>query len=382
MKKPPTATTRRLRRAIFRSLRQQGYKIEDGLIRSPDLGDKGQVRDLHRMVAKKVIDLAEPAIGKYEPRIIKFIANGNEVEPERIKPRLELVESDTWNSLIFRHACLHWSIPVSKGYGRRIRFLVIDENNGKLIGIIGLGDPVFSLRDRDNWIGWNYEAKKRNLYHVMDAYVLGAVPPYSQLLCGKLVAMLALSNEVRSVFKEKYFNNRSLISKAKRPPYLGLLTTSSALGRSSVYNRIRVNGYSYWKSVGNTQGSGELHFSNGVYEDIYEFVSRYSEPTAKRIEWGTGFRNKREVVRRTLQLLGLPRDLIYHGIRREIFVAPLGMNSAKFLRGEITRPKCFDWPADTLSEMFKNRWLLSRAERCPAYREFQREQYLVWPPLD
>lgn len=77
----------------------------------------------------------------------------------------------------------------------------------------------------------------------MDAYVLGAVPPYSYLLCGKLIAMLALSNEVRKVFHKKYSGHTSLIKKAKRPPFLALLTTTSALGRSSIYNRIRINGF-------------------------------------------------------------------------------------------------------------------------------------------
>ena len=39
------------------------------------------------------------------------------------------------------------------------------------------------------------------LRNVMDAFVLGAVPPYRELLCGKLVAMLAASDEVRDAFR-------------------------------------------------------------------------------------------------------------------------------------------------------------------------------------
>jgi hypothetical protein len=104
-----------------------------------------------------------------------------------------LVKPKSDDELLFRYACAHWSIPVSSGYGRRLRFLVKDESNGKLIGLFGLGDPVYSMRARDEWIKWDSSAKKERLYNVMDAYVLGAVPPYASLLCGKLVAMLVLS---------------------------------------------------------------------------------------------------------------------------------------------------------------------------------------------
>jgi hypothetical protein len=37
----------------------------------------------------------------------------------------------------------------------------------------------------------------------MDAFVLGAVPPYSMLLGSKLVALLATTEEVARAFKRK-----------------------------------------------------------------------------------------------------------------------------------------------------------------------------------
>ena len=50
---------------------------------------------------------------------------------------------------LFRAATLLWSVPVSRGYGRRMRYLVMDESNNKLIGLFALGDPVFNLKSRD-----------------------------------------------------------------------------------------------------------------------------------------------------------------------------------------------------------------------------------------
>ena len=92
-------------------------------------------------------------------------------------------------------------MAVSYTHLRRLRFLVYDNSTGKLMGLFGLGDPVFSLSARDQWIGWTKEDRRKRLVHVMDAFVLGAVPPYNQLLVGKLIAMLVASNEVREAYR-------------------------------------------------------------------------------------------------------------------------------------------------------------------------------------
>jgi len=373
----PTAD--HLRTAIIHSLRRQGYRVEDGVIHLPKDKSKDDFRALNELAIQKKLEKSGPGVRSHESRLIQYIANGTEIIPQEIRPKLVLVERESEHELLFRYACLHWSIPVSAGYGRRLRFLVFDESNGKLIGLFGLGDPVYSMQARDQWIGWEKEAKANNLYHVMDAYVLGAVPPYSFLLCGKLVAMLVCSNEVRKAFRRKYIGKQSLIRQKTRPPYLVLVTTTSALGRSSIYNRININGQQYWTSLGFTQGSGEFHFSNGVYDEIRAYVEKNCEPTAKHTAWGTGFRSKREVIRKCLSQIGLSANLIYHGIRREIFAAPLGSYAIRFLKGEVKRPYFYDWPASELSKSFNERWLLGRAERKPEYRDYSREQYRLWP---
>ena len=374
-----TPSAKYLRKAIIRSLRKQGYSVRDGLIQMPDDLSKDDYRALQAMAVKKKLEKSGPGVRAYEDDLIEYIANGWEIEPRNISPKIVLVKPETEHELLFRYACLHWSIPVSSGYGRRLRFLVFDENNGKLIGLFGLGDPVYAMKARDQWIGWDNKTKAEHLYHVMDAYVLGAVPPYSFLLGGKLVAMLVCSNEVRNAFRKKYNGQKSLISKQTRPPYLALVTTTSALGRSSIYNRIRVNGHEYWTSVGFTQGSGDFHFSNGVYDNIRTYVEKRCEPTAKHAAWGNGFRNKREIIRKCLSKIGLSTNLVYHGIHREIYAAPLGRNALRYLRGEVSRPCFYDWTVTHLSHIFLERWLLPRAERRSEYIEFLREDYTLWP---
>src|SRR5437879_3458895 len=174
-----------LRGRIIRSLRAQGFRVRNGAILPPKGLSKDRIRELHETAVQHRIGRAKDGLFRKETELLQHIASGNEIAPASICPRLVEVVPDSDEELLFRYASLHWSIPVSSGYGRRLRFLVIDENNEKLIGLFGLGDPVFSLAARDKWIGWNRESCRAQLHSVMDAFVLGAVPPYSFWLCGK-----------------------------------------------------------------------------------------------------------------------------------------------------------------------------------------------------
>jgi hypothetical protein len=303
---------------------------------------------------------------------------GADVDPSRISPRLVMVQRGSEDELLFRYAGLHWSIPVSSGYGRRIRFLVVDGQNDKLIGLFGLSDPVFNLSGRDSWIGWDWKHRRKNLHHVMDAFVLGAVPPYSMLLCGKLVAMLVASNEVRALFHRKYSGRQSLISEKNLDGRLALVTTTSAFGRSSIYNRLRFQDRVIFQSAGFTRGYGEFHFSNGLYGVMSDYANRYCEATAKKEAWGDGFRNRREIVKKCLSKVGLSTEYVYHGIQREIFVVPFAKNSSEFLRGEQTKLSWFDQPAHALIEFFKERWLFHRSSWDFRYKNWHPEQWRLW----
>ena len=203
---------------------------------------KDTIKDIHRLHRKAAQERIRRALGdKKLERFLSEVANGDEVEPENIQPELVEVRSGTPSGDLFRFATLLWSIPVSQGYGRRLRYLVKDRTNGKLIGLFALGDPVFNLRTRDVWIGWNQADRRERLVNIMDAYVVGAVPPYSDLLGGKLVTSLIASKEVARAFEERYGNSPGKISKKRKGARLALVTVTSALGRSSMYNRLRLS---------------------------------------------------------------------------------------------------------------------------------------------
>ena len=367
-----------LKKLIVNSLEEQGFIIEDDQIKLPPDLDKRKIRELHKMAIQHKIDNAGIELKRKEKILIQFIASGKEINPHKIKPCLVEVSPNSLDEVLFRYASLHWSIPVSSGYGRRLRFLVMDAYHEKLIGLIGLGDPVFSLKARDEWVKWGHEEKRQRLRYVMDAFVLGAVPPYSYLLCGKLVAMIVASNEVREAFRKKYGEKRSLIQMKKHDGRLAMITTTSALGRSSIYNRLKYKDRLLFQRVGFTKGFGEFHFSNGIYQKIYEFVSQTCEPTAKNSKWGKGFRNRREIVGKCLKALGLSKDWLNHGVQREIYAIPLASNTREFLQGSEDILFEYDQSVDDLFSFFRERWLLPRAKRDKRYLDFTPETYLLW----
>ena len=368
----------KLRSKIVRSLRTQGFRFRKGILVPPEIEDKNKVRNLHREAVRLNVARSRAGLERHEDRLLSFIASGVDIVPEKIRPRLVIVQPGSEEELLFRYARLHWSIPVSAGYGRRLRFVVIDEFNNKLIGIFGLGDPIYALNPRDQWIGWDLNTRKKKLQSVMDLFVLGAVPPYSHLLCGKLVALLATSHDVQDAFHSKYVGHRSYISNSCQDGRLALLTTTSALGRSSLYSRLKYRQDIVLHSVGFTSGSGDFHFCNGFYRELRDFALMNCNATAKHTRWGRGFRNRRELVQKTLRQLGMSNNLRYHGIKREVFVAPLAVNAAAYLRGEQQQLRNYNRTVEDLFEWFRIRWLLPRAMRDDRYLTFDSEKYRLW----
>lgn len=367
-----------MRAAVVESLVEQGFSVRDGQIVAPDMSSKDALRALHRQAVEHQRERSKPGLRRHENRLLAMVADGSELQPTHIRPRLVLVLPGSEDELLFRWARLHWSIPTSAGYGRRLRFLVMDEAHDRLMGIIGLADPVFGLAARDRWVGWDSATRRERLDQVMDAFVLGAIPPYNQLLAGKLVAMLTTSAEVQAAYRQRYGGVASVINGRDRREPLAMITTASALGRSSVYNRLRMGERKVATSVGFTMGSGDFQFANGLYDHLTTYAKLHCTPTAKNSKWGTGFRNRREVVKKALQHLGLGEALLYHGVRREVFVFPVGENTAAALaHGEKLRPY-----ADTVTDIadfWKERWMIQRAIRREDYKSFRRESWRLWP---
>jgi hypothetical protein len=286
-----------------------------------------------------------------------------------------LVQDSEELAALFRLATLWWSVPVSHGYGRRFRILIFDRSNNKLLGLLGLTDPVFNLRTRDNWIGWDVRAREKRLAHVMDAFVLGSVPPYNQLLGAKFVALVAASDFIRKVVKERYSKAKSVILQREFDGRLAMVTATSALGRSSIYNRLRHGGVEVFHPVGFTEGYGHFHLANGTYEKLRQYLRACGDHEIDRYRFGSGPNYKIRVARKALEHLGLPPDLLRHGVKRAVYVAPLATNTAAFLQGEAKRLQWYNRPLSGIVSYWRERWLLPRASRDDSYQAFRCEEW-------
>lgn len=302
-------------------------------------------------------------------------ADGSDIDPERIDPVLERVRAGTWQSDLFRLASLTWSVPVSRGYGRRLRFLVWDRSNKKLIGLIALGDPVFNLRARERSVGWSGRYRASRLVNVMDAYVLGAVPPYNQLLGGKLVASLVRSKEVKGAFQRYYSNRRGLISGRRKRASLVLVTTTSALGKSAMLDRLRIGNVSYFKSVGFTNGWGHFHLPESLFTMMRQYLRAQGHPYANGHHFGDGPNWKLRAARQALNLAGVNDNVLSHGIPREVFLCWLAKNGRDVLaRKQQPRPDFGDLlSVREVAELAIRRWVVPRATRRPEYKEWSKD---------
>lgn len=344
----------------------KGYFVEGEI-------SKQRIRDLHSMHRQEVLDQNKSFIATCRPELFKNFANGWEVDPARINPELIEVKADTTESRLFRLACLLWSVPVSQGFGRRLRFLVRDRQNGCLIGLLALGDPVFNLSARDAWVGWTHNDRRQRLVHVMDAYVLGALPPYSMLIGGKLVAAMIGSDEIKAAYERKYLGLRAVISGNENRARLVLLTTTSALGRSSIYNRLAVPDGPRFMRIGITKGFGHFHLSGEIFESLRAYLEAQGHPYASGHRFGMGPNWKIRVARAALEKLGINGNTILkHGIEREVYAIPLAMNWREVLLGKHRNVRSCTMPLAEISQYCLNRWVIPRAERDERYKRFER----------
>ncbi|WP_277270633.1 Druantia anti-phage system protein DruA [Phascolarctobacterium succinatutens] len=181
--------------------------------------------------------------------------------------------------------------------------------------------------------------------NMMDIIVCGAIPPYNELLGGKLVSMLACSPTVIRDYTLRYSNQISEIAsrmKGKRVirdsrlVYLG--TTSLYAIGSSQYNRIKMPLSSgcvlEYRKMGVTEGFGTLFFSR----ETTSLFSRIMElqDGGKRINhvFGEGTSPRFRMISRGLSTIGIRADaFLRHYSPRIVYSIDLAKNTKEFLMG-------------------------------------------------
>jgi Domain of unknown function (DUF4338) len=166
-----------LKRSIRSHFTRLGFaKANDGTLVLPGVG-KEIVRQLHGGQRAERLLVSSAFIERASAIALPHFANGAEIDPTKIQLKLIRVESGTEQSELFRFATLTWSVPVSVGFGRRLRYLVWDEAHDRLVGVMALGDPVFNLSVRDNLIEWDVHDRAKRLVNILDATFLAQFLP-------------------------------------------------------------------------------------------------------------------------------------------------------------------------------------------------------------
>lgn len=235
-------------------------------------------------------------------------------------------------------------------------------------------DPVFNLSVRDNLVGWTASDRSNRLVNILDAYVLGAVPPYNMLLGGKAIACLVRSREVYDDFAYAYGSTTGIISGEEKRARLLAVTTSSSMGRSSLYNRLKLDGVQYYQSIGYTVGWGHFHITDDLFVQMRDYLRLIEHPYADCHRFGQGPNWRLRTIRAALGQLGINETVLRHGIQREVFFCPLAKNALHILASGKENPDLSDLRTVTeISDLARKRWIEPRASNRNEYKLWNRE---------
>lgn len=325
----------------------------------PKSYDKETIRTAMAVKRNEIINQNKKWIDRHLPLARANMATGLEVLYSKIDPIIEVCETKKQHNLfrIFRY---YWSSPYSDYVGRRIKLLIRDKAlpNRPIIGIAALGSPIIHIPERDEFIGWDVKTRTQNLVYTLDAYVIGAIPPYNLLLGGKLISYLLASNEVRKIYQKKYKDAVTIIEKRTASDLYGIFTTS-LYGKSAQYNRLKYKEAFLYQPIGQTKGFGTLHLSKETINEMVDFLK--SKKIVVNHSFGDGPSWVMRVINAAGELLGFDPDyLLKHSFRRNIYFVPIAKNYKDLLNGTSKKPEYFKYSKNELTKYWRERWYSKR----------------------
>ena len=217
--------------------------------------------------------------------------------------------------------------------------------------------------------------------NMMDIIVCGAIPPYNELLGGKLTSILACSPVVVGDYTRRYAGQASEIASRMKGEkvvrnsqlvYLG--TTSLYSVGSSQYNRIKVpmgeSMFIEFRRMGITEGFGTVYFSKktaSLFSKLLEV-----QDGGKRINhvFGEGTSPRFRMISRGFSSIGIRADaFLRHYSPRIVYSINLAKNTNEFLMGidntadygfDISDEQIIQQKTQALIEFWYQRWLTTR----------------------
>jgi hypothetical protein len=333
------------------SINRHGGKI---IIEPPETYDKDIIKYSMSIKRSKIIEKNKSWIDNHIDIARDNLADGQDVLKSEITPAIEICSTQKQHDL-FRLFRYYWSSPYSEYVGRRIKIIIRDYAlpTRPIIGIAALGSPIIHIPERDDYIGWNKSERTKRINYMMDAYVIGALPPYNYLLGGKLISYLLTSKEIRKIFKKKY-------QKSNYSEIAGIFTTS-LYGGSSQYNRLKIDGRKAYIPIGETKGFGTLHLTSETIGAMIDFLKENNIFVSNAFGEGPSWTMR--VIRTAGDLLGFDTDqLLMHSFKREIYFVPFAKNTKEFLIGKNNSLRFYSYNVKYLTNYWKQRWYNQRKE--------------------
>ena len=264
--------------------------------------------------------------------------------------------SEIWNAL----RTFLSTMKNNSNIGRNLNFLVRDKVTQKYLGVICMSSDFLDLTPRDEYIGWDREAKtQRMINHTCIGSTIVPIQPLGyNLVGGKLLALLCLSRTVEDTWEHQY-----------KDKLVGV-TTTSLYGKTkeiplSQYDRLK-----HWKKMGWTAGSVSYEPTKPTRMMIQNWLKK--NHTYKYFEWyvakkDTGQPHKRDHRNRshtfTYNQLGIDKKLIKSDHARGIYFGELFTNTREFLREETNTTgltRAFDNSVEALTDLWKNKYAKKR----------------------
>jgi hypothetical protein len=236
---------------------------------------------------------------------------------------------------------------------------------------------------------------------IADLTICGAVPPYNELLGGKLVAMLAASPAVVAEYTRRYGSQPSIIASSmagramKRSADLVFISTTSMYGqRPNQYDRVCIpcnvleescQGAIRYEYLGITRGIGTYHFSEETSQYLSLLLTQSKQGQRVHSIFGEGANPRLRKLRDGLDELGLPTDeLLMHGTPRVAYGVSLIENLQMYLLGIETKPRYYlrrkktQEASERIARWWMERWASKRVLRADV-RDRIAQQTLVNP---
>jgi hypothetical protein len=279
-----------------------------------------------------------------------------DLQPELIYTKDEEL-SETWNCI----RTFTSTMKNNSNIGRGMNYIVVDRKTNKYLGVICISSDFLDLTPRDKYIGWEREKKTQGRminYTAIGSTIVPLQPLGYNLVGGKLLALLCLSDEVQYQWKKQYGD------------VLVGVTTTSLYGKNKMGGLSQYDNLKHWKKMGFSSGSVSYETTKPTVNALRDWLKK--NHTRRYFEWyqaknPRGQPHKRDHKNRSYNFayskLNIPKELIRSEHQRGIYFSPLYDNTNEFLRGEIGESelvKSFDTSYEALTELWKTKYASKR----------------------